>query len=66
MKEMILLLSQGQDGWSKLLERFHGGGGELLDVEFIVDDHGKMTCITWLCAAPGECGLFAVFGLKYM
>jgi len=23
-----------------LLQRFHGGGGELLDVEFIVNDHG--------------------------
>ena len=39
---MILLVFQGQDGWSKLLQRFHGGGGELLDVEFIVNDHGKI------------------------
>ena len=39
---MILLVFQGQERWSKLLQRFHGGGGELLDVEFIVNDHGKI------------------------
>lgn len=33
--------TQGQDGWSDLLQRFHQGGGELLDVEFIVNDSGK-------------------------
>ena len=39
---LILLLGvfQGQDGWSDLLQRFHQGGGELLDVEFIVNDSG--------------------------
>ncbi|PFX35003.1 Saccharopine dehydrogenase [NAD(+), L-lysine-forming] [Stylophora pistillata] len=32
---------KGQDGWCELLQRFHQGGGELLDVEFIVNDSGK-------------------------
>lgn len=31
---------KGQEGWSKLLQRFHSGGGELLDVEFIVNEQG--------------------------
>lgn len=31
---------KGQDGWSDLLQRFYQGGGELLDVEFIVNDNG--------------------------
>ena len=36
-----VLAFQGQEGWSKLLQRFHSGGGELLDVEFIVNDQGQ-------------------------
>lgn len=38
---LLLCVFQGQDGWSDLLQRFHQGGGELLDVEFIVNDSGK-------------------------
>merc|ERR1711962_470564 len=40
---------KGQDGWRELLSRFHKGQGELLDVEFMVDDEG--VCVRWLSLA---------------
>jgi saccharopine dehydrogenase (NAD+, L-lysine-forming) len=30
-----------QAGWSKVLARFHRGGGTLYDLEFLTDEHGR-------------------------
>nr|OQO23463.1 Saccharopine dehydrogenase [NAD(+), L-lysine-forming] [Rachicladosporium sp. CCFEE 5018] len=32
---------KGQAGWDKVLGRFHRGGGTLLDLEFLEDEHGR-------------------------
>jgi saccharopine dehydrogenase (NAD+, L-lysine-forming) len=32
---------QNQAGWKEILMRFRAGGGELLDLEFLVNDKGQ-------------------------
>ena len=32
---------KGQEGSDETLERFRGGGGQLLDIEYLTDEHGK-------------------------